>query len=114
MEVRMFGIDVVLVEPGPYRTEIWRSSPRIQPAGSPYLPWLQQLFRGADLHEARSAGDPKDVAKVIAQALEAPKPRFRYPVGFFGRLDHALRGKLPTRIKLRGASRYLGIPLIRW
>lgn len=113
-EVEPLGIQIVLVEPGPYRTEIWRKSPRIQPLGSPYLDWLQQVFRGADLHEARSAGDPKEVALVIARALEAPRPRFRYPVGFFGHLDHVLRGKIPTRIKLRGTSRYLGIPLIRW
>ena len=113
-ELEPFGIDVVLIEPGPFRTEIWRSSPRIQPENSPYYEWLEQLFRAADRHEARAAGDPKDVALVIAHALEAPRPRFRYPIGFFARLDHFLRGKIPTRVKLRGTSRYLGIPLIRW
>ncbi len=113
-ELAPFGIDVMLVEPGPYRTEIWHSSPRIQPEASPYHQWLQLLFQAADRHEARVSGDPKDVALVIARALESPRPRFRYPVGFFARLDHFLRGKIPTRMKLRGTSRYLGIPLIRW
>ena len=35
-ELAPFGIDVVIVEPGPYRTEIWRSSLRFAPEGSPY------------------------------------------------------------------------------
>jgi NAD(P)-dependent dehydrogenase (short-subunit alcohol dehydrogenase family) len=40
-ELEPFGIDVVLVEPGPYRTEIWESTPRFQPADSPYRSWVQ-------------------------------------------------------------------------
>jgi NAD(P)-dependent dehydrogenase (short-subunit alcohol dehydrogenase family) len=39
-ELEPFGIDVVLVEPGPYRTEIWKSTPRIQPPTSPYRTWV--------------------------------------------------------------------------
>jgi len=112
-ELDGFGIDVILVEPGPYRTEIWRGTPRILPQDSEYLPWLEQVFRGADRHEANTARDPKEVALVIADALEAKRPKFRYPVGFFARLDHFLRGKIPTRLIRRGTTRYLGIPRTR-
>jgi NAD(P)-dependent dehydrogenase (short-subunit alcohol dehydrogenase family) len=109
-EVDAFGIDVILVEPGAYKTEIWRSTPRLTPEGSAYLPWLRQVFRGADAHEARTARDPMEVATTIADALEARRPRFRYPVGFFARLDHFLRGKIPTRFIRRGTTRYLELP----
>jgi len=112
-EVDPFGIDVILVEPGPYKTEIWRSTPRLAPAGSAYLNWARQVFLGADLHEAKTARDPIEVATTIAQALEASRPRFRYPVGFFARLDHFLRGKIPTRLIRRGTTRYLGLPRTR-
>lgn len=112
-ELDGFGIHVILVEPGPYRTEIWRSTPRILPKDSEYLPWLEQVFRGADRHEAKTARDPKEVADVIAEALAAKSPKFRYPVGFFARLDHFLRGKIPTRFIRRGTTRYLGIPRTR-
>jgi NAD(P)-dependent dehydrogenase (short-subunit alcohol dehydrogenase family) len=112
-ELDAFGIHVIVVEPGPYRTEIWRSTPRILPPESEYRPWLEQVFRGADQHEAKTARDPKEVALVIADALEARRPRFRYPVGFFARLDHFLRGKIPTRLIRRGTTRYLGIPRTR-
>jgi NAD(P)-dependent dehydrogenase (short-subunit alcohol dehydrogenase family) len=112
-ELDAFGIHVIVIEPGPYRTQIWSSTPRLEPEGSAYLPWLRQVFRGADQHEARSARDPKEVAIAIADALETPRPRFRYPVGFFARLDHFLRGKVPTRLIRRGTTRYLGLPRTR-
>jgi len=112
-ELDGFGIDVILIEPGPYRTEIWTSTERVLPAGGAYTPWLRRVFRGADQHEAKHARDPREVAKVIAGALEARRPRFRYPVGFFARLDHFLRGKLPSRLIRRGTTRYLGIPRTR-
>ena len=112
-ELDTFGIHVILVEPGPYKTQIWRSTPRLTPEGSAYLPWLRQVFRGADQHEASTARDPMEVAMTIADALETPRPRFRYPVGFFARLDHLLRGKIPTRLIRRGTTRYLGLPRTR-
>jgi NAD(P)-dependent dehydrogenase (short-subunit alcohol dehydrogenase family) len=112
-ELDAFGIDVILIEPGPYKTQIWRSTPYLAPEGSAYRSWLRQVFGSVDRHEARTARDPIEVATTIANALETSKPRFRYPVGFFGRLDHFLRGKIPTRFIRRGTTRYLGIPRTR-
>jgi NAD(P)-dependent dehydrogenase (short-subunit alcohol dehydrogenase family) len=107
-ELEPFGIDVVLVEPGPYRTEIWKSTPRIQPAGSPYHAWVQHVFRAGDAHAASVARDPKEVALVIASVLEARRPRFRYPVGPFARLNHFLRGKVSSRLLRQATKFYLG------
>ncbi len=112
-ELDGFGIDVILIEPGPYQTEIWDSTERVLPQDGAYTSWLRRVFRGADQHATTKARDPKEVADVIAGALEARHPRFCYPVGFFARLDHLLRGKLPTRLIRRGTTRYLGIPRTR-
>ena len=112
-ELEPFGIDVVLVEPGPYRTEIWNSTARIQPPGSPYHAWVQYVFRAGDAHAARMARNPREVALVIAHALEARRPRFRYPVGPFARLNHFLRGKLPSRLLRRATALYLGLSRAR-
>jgi NAD(P)-dependent dehydrogenase (short-subunit alcohol dehydrogenase family) len=108
-ELQPFGIDIVIVEPGPYRTEIWRSSTRFAPEGSPYRDFARHVFRAADTHAAAMARDPKEVAETIAKALGAKRPRFRYTVGPFARLGHFLRGKIPARLMRRGMSRYLGI-----
>jgi NAD(P)-dependent dehydrogenase (short-subunit alcohol dehydrogenase family) len=59
-ELEPLGIEIVLIEPGPYRTEIWNSTPRIQPARSPYRAWTQQVFRAGDAHAASLARDPKE------------------------------------------------------
>jgi NAD(P)-dependent dehydrogenase (short-subunit alcohol dehydrogenase family) len=113
-EVDPFGIDVVLIEPGPYRTEIWNSTKWVTPSNSAYLPWLKRLRQAADRHQAKTSRDPNEVALAVAKALEAKRPRFRYQVGFFAKLDYFLRGKMPTRLIRRGTTRYLGLPLARW
>jgi NAD(P)-dependent dehydrogenase (short-subunit alcohol dehydrogenase family) len=112
-ELEPFGIDIILIEPGPYRTEIWKSTPRIQPPGSPYRSWVQQVFRSGDAHAANLARNPKEVALVIADALEARRPRFRYPVGPLARLNHFLRGKVPSRLMRKATKLYLNLPRTR-
>lgn len=112
-ELDAFGIHVILIEPGPYKTQIWRSTPYLAPEGSAYLSWLRRVFRGVDRHAATTARDPMEVAITIADALATSRPRFRYPVGFFARLDHFLRGKIPARLIRRGTTRYLGLPRTR-
>lgn len=112
-EFGLFGIEVILVEPGPYLTPIWEKSPHIVPAGSPYHAWAEQLFKAADEHTERTARDPVEVARVILKALDAPRPRFRYPVGPLAKITHAVRGKVPSRLMRRGVSRLLGLNRIR-
>jgi NAD(P)-dependent dehydrogenase (short-subunit alcohol dehydrogenase family) len=109
-EVSQFGIEVILVEPGPYKTNIWESSERIRPADSAYRLWSQKLFLAADQHVEATARDPAEVGRAIANVLEARRPRFRNPVGPLSRLNHALRGKVPSRLLRIAISRYLGLP----
>jgi NAD(P)-dependent dehydrogenase (short-subunit alcohol dehydrogenase family) len=112
-ELEPFGIDIILIEPGPCRTPIWESSPRIMPPCSPYQGWAQCLSDAADRHVGRTARDPREVADVIAKALEARRPRFRYPVGPLAHLNRFLRGKVPTRVVRRATAWYLGLPQSR-
>jgi NAD(P)-dependent dehydrogenase (short-subunit alcohol dehydrogenase family) len=108
-ELEPFGIDVFLIEPGPYRSEIWDSTPRFQPPDSPSHAWVQQVFRAGIDRAASVAGDPKEVALVIARAIESRRPRFRYPVGLSARVSHFLKGKLPSRLLRRVTMLYLGL-----
>jgi len=112
-ELSPLGIDLVLVEPGPYVTEIWQSSPRICPAGSPYRSWVQYVFRAGDAHVAAHGRDAREVALRIAEVLEARRPSFRNPVGRIARLSHFLRGKMPARLLRKGVERYLGLHRVR-
>ncbi len=108
-ELAPFGIDIALIEPGPYRTSIWESSARTAPAESPYGHWLQQLFQLVDAHVRATARDPNEVARVIGRVLEARRPRFRNPVGRIARLNWYLRGKVPVRLARWGTMRYLSL-----
>jgi NAD(P)-dependent dehydrogenase (short-subunit alcohol dehydrogenase family) len=112
-EVERFGIDVVLVEPGPYITDIWDVSPRISPEGSAYRAWVQYMFRAGDAHVAAHGRDPQEVADRIAAVLEARRPAFRNPVGPLARITHFTRGKLPSRLMRKGVERYLGLHRVR-
>lgn len=112
-ELGLFGIELILVEPGPYKTPIWENSPHIVPAGSPYRVWAEHLFKAAEEHTEQTARDPVEVARVIGKALEAKRPRFRYPVGPLAKITHAVRGKIPSRVMRKGVSRLLGLNRIR-
>jgi NAD(P)-dependent dehydrogenase (short-subunit alcohol dehydrogenase family) len=112
-EISPFGIDVVLVEPGPYRTEIWRTTPRILPEGTAYRPYLERLERAVDERVRRFARDPQEVALAIAGALEARRPRFRYPVGPESHVGLLLRGVVPARLRRRLVTRLLGLHRVR-
>jgi NAD(P)-dependent dehydrogenase (short-subunit alcohol dehydrogenase family) len=112
-ELRPFGIDVVLIEPGPYVTEIWNSSPRISPRDSAYRPWVQHVFRMGDAHVAQWGRDSGEVAVKIAKILDARRPSFRNPVGPVARINHFLRGKVPTPMLRWAGERYFGLHRVR-
>jgi NAD(P)-dependent dehydrogenase (short-subunit alcohol dehydrogenase family) len=112
-EMDPFGVDIILIEPGPYRTEIWNNSPRVKPANTAYGPLLDQLEEAVAEHVVKDARDPQDVAVVIADALTSRRPRFRYPVGPQARIGHFLRGKVPSRWLRKGVTRLLGLHRVR-
>jgi NAD(P)-dependent dehydrogenase (short-subunit alcohol dehydrogenase family) len=109
-ELELFGIQLALIEPGPYCTNIWEVSPRIAPAGSPYAGWAQRVFKAADRHTEDMARDPAEVGIAIARALEARRMPFRRPVGPLGRLNHIVHGKVPSRLLRAGMRLYLRLP----
>ena len=102
-EVRGFGVDVVLIEPGPIRTQFTGSANAGMPdgdsAGGTYADYHSAVAK-ADAEADRSkllAGDPGDVARVIERAASARHPRARYRVTIPSRLLPAIRGVLPDR-----------------
>jgi short-subunit dehydrogenase len=99
-ELRMFGVDVVLIEPGAINTgfgEIERQSLEAHAvAGAPYAAQIQKVMAfQKDLHP--NAAKPDVAAKAIVRAVEATRPRARYVVPFLpNRAFIALAEFLPT------------------
>jgi NAD(P)-dependent dehydrogenase (short-subunit alcohol dehydrogenase family) len=113
-EVAHFNIDIILIEPAAYRTNIWENSPRVLPKESAYYPLLRHLEVAVEAHVAKAARDPIEVAKVVATALAAPRPRFRYAVGPTAKFMHFARGKLPSTVVRKIFSSFFRINQVRW
>jgi NAD(P)-dependent dehydrogenase (short-subunit alcohol dehydrogenase family) len=81
-ELAPFGIRVVLVEPGAYRTPIWNKGlsqiPNIRE--SAYSGRMKAILNYAR-HSASNAPDPQHVASRIGSLVDHPSPRLRYPLG---------------------------------
>ncbi len=112
-EITPFGIELTLVEPDSYKTAIWGSSSRVLPEGSPYRALMQHLEKAIDEKVLASARDLRGVAQAIARALDARRPRFRYPVGPDAWIGHLARGKVPSRMQRFAISRLLGLHRVR-
>lgn len=114
MEVRPFGIDVVVVEPGSIATEWGSIAADNVLATSGEGPYSAQAAAVADLlrGEARSSrtSPPTVVADAIAKAVSARKPKTRYVVGFAARPLITLRALLPDRAFDALIGRAAGIP----
>jgi NAD(P)-dependent dehydrogenase (short-subunit alcohol dehydrogenase family) len=82
LEVKPFGIDVVLVEPGSYQTNIWSSIENTTiKSDSPYHFYMERLLSEIESGKA-SHGNPHDVARLVAKfASQKKTPKLRYPIG---------------------------------
>jgi len=104
-EVRPFGIDVVVIEPGPIKTEFGTTAVDslggTKDSGSPYAAFnalvAQRIKEAYEGPMARMAAGPEAVAQVIETAITARKPKTRYPVTVAARFLMGLRRWLPDR-----------------
>ncbi|PEW02917.1 short-chain dehydrogenase [Bacillus cereus] len=84
LEVKPFGIDVVLIEPGSYNTNIWEVGKQLaenqSDTTSPYKEYMDKIQKhinsGSD-----TFGNPIDVANKIVEIAEAKRTTLRYPIG---------------------------------
>jgi NAD(P)-dependent dehydrogenase (short-subunit alcohol dehydrogenase family) len=87
-EVQGFGIDVIIIEPGPIKTEFGDTAiARVAALGGPESPYkefltvLQRQIRDADEGPmGRLAADADAVAKVIETAITTSRPKTRYVI----------------------------------
>jgi NAD(P)-dependent dehydrogenase (short-subunit alcohol dehydrogenase family) len=96
MEVRPFGVRVVLVEPGDFATGF--TDRRRTVAASADGPYRERFTRAlaAIERDERSAASPDAVGRLIADLVSHPAPRLRYTVGpALQRVTPALKAILP-------------------
>ncbi|KEK23141.1 oxidoreductase [Bacillus gaemokensis] len=101
LEVKPFGIDVSLVEPGSYNTNIWEVGKTLaenySETASPYKEYMDKIQNhinsGSD-----SFGNPIDVAQKIVAIAETTNTTLRYPIGKGVKLMIVAKKILPWRL----------------
>jgi NAD(P)-dependent dehydrogenase (short-subunit alcohol dehydrogenase family) len=116
-ELRQFGVQVSIVEPGSIATPIWQKGRATAKATRDNLsPEAQELY-GKPIgridevmtRTAERGEPPEKVARVVAHALTAKRPRTRYLVGADARAMATLRKVLGDRLRDRLVARATGL-----
>ncbi|MCP5060722.1 MAG: SDR family oxidoreductase [bacterium] len=100
MEIRTFGVHVVLLEPGDFKTDFTES--RLFTAengeGSAYGEACRRAVAVMERDEQGGA-DPREFAEALAKIIANPSPANRYPVGALSqRLAVAARRVVPSAL----------------
>ncbi len=118
LELRTWGIRVILVEPAMTDTDLWRKAPETLEAEAAEMSAEHRELYAEHLDGMRKTvprmqkmAKPVDtVAAAIEKALTAARPRARYPVGADVRVQAALSGVTPDRVKDAAFARLTGTP----
>jgi NAD(P)-dependent dehydrogenase (short-subunit alcohol dehydrogenase family) len=116
-ELRQFGVQVSIVEPGSIATPIWdkgRTTARVvrdnlSAQGQELYGKPIGRFEEVMTQSAERGAPPEKVAKVVAHALTASRPRTRYLVGADARVMATLKKLLPDRLRDRLVARATGL-----
>jgi NAD(P)-dependent dehydrogenase (short-subunit alcohol dehydrogenase family) len=106
VELRPFGIRVVLVEPGVITTPIWATARETGDRNIARMPPEAQTYYGRMLDALRRrvgsgmrGNPPERVAQVVLRAIAGRNPRPRYMVGNDARARLLMHRLLPNRVE---------------
>ena len=110
-ELMLFGIDVIIIAPGPVKTPIWGKGQQAVDSenykNSPYLPALQKI--SAYMKRLDSIGlPPEKIAERVFDALTLPHPKVRYQIAP-DPMRHLITTYLPKRMVDRIIAKRLGL-----
>ena len=96
-ELMLFGIDVIVIGPGPVKTAIWDKAEEVdieQYVDSPYRPILER-FQKVFISQGRDGYPADRLGELICTALTTAKPKVRYA---------AVKGRMMEKLMMRMAS----------
>jgi NAD(P)-dependent dehydrogenase (short-subunit alcohol dehydrogenase family) len=118
LELRRWGVKVILVEPAMTDTDLWRKAPEVLDEGEADLSaehrelYADHLagMRKAIPRIQKMAKPVETVTAAIERALSDKRPRARYLVGADVKVQAALSAVTPTRVKDSAFGRLTGMP----
>lgn len=101
MEMRPFGVDVVLIEPGGIKTDWGIIAAKHLAESSKGTAYEEEALREAELMHKGYSGNylsaPRVVTRAISRAVNSQRPRARYRIGSGAFIMVFLHTVLPTR-----------------
>lgn len=106
IELRPWGIKVILIEPGNTDTDLWREAGgQLQATAAALSDEHRELYaahiegmRKLTPFMQRTAAPVEHVVRTVERALTDRRPRARYPVGAPVKIQLALNAATPTRV----------------
>jgi NAD(P)-dependent dehydrogenase (short-subunit alcohol dehydrogenase family) len=109
-ELMLFGIDVIVVAPGPVKTPIWAKAQQTDVSryeNSPFRPALEKV-RAYAAHLDSIGLPPERIAESVFEALTAAHPKVRYQIAP-DPMRHLMTAWLPKRMVDRIIAKRLGL-----
>jgi NAD(P)-dependent dehydrogenase (short-subunit alcohol dehydrogenase family) len=109
-EMMLFGIDVIIIAPGPVKTPIWSKAEEVDISAyknSPFFPALERI-RKYMLHLGEIGLPPENIAEAIANALTSARPKVRYQLAP-DPMRHLMTSVLPKRMVDKIIAKRLGL-----
>lgn len=100
MELKQFGIDVVIIQPGLIKTE-WNTIARdnlMKVSGASDYAGLAKKHRDMLENMNKNGSEPSVIAKLIFKAIKAKKPKTRYTAGYSAKPILFFKKLLPDKI----------------
>jgi NAD(P)-dependent dehydrogenase (short-subunit alcohol dehydrogenase family) len=109
-ELMLYGIDVILIGPGPIATPIWDKADRVDVSQYAHTDYFEAAKRVQKhlVSQGKKGYPPEKVGEVVWHALTISNPRVRYAVDPASPFNQLLQQLLPKRIIDRTIAKNLG------
>jgi len=114
-EMKLFGIDVIVVEPGAVVTPIWEKAEGKLLQEYPDTPYQHSLTRFVEtaMKSGREGFPASKVAELIERVLLTKKPKARYTLIPKHFVEYTIPRLLPARTLDYFMNKYLGISVVK-
>ena len=110
-ELLIYGIDVILIEPGPIKTAIWDKTPDPEDnefIGSDYGSALERFYK-LFIQMGKKGFDADIIGNRVKSVLQDPSPAIRHVITPNRFINYTLPGILPTRMYDKLVGKGLGL-----
>ena len=109
-ELMLYGIDVIIIGPGPIATPIWDKAEAVDKSLYAQTDYVEAARRAQEymIHNGKNGLPPERVGEVVFEHLTTRNPRVRYAVVGRDFLRRLIQRLLPKRVVDRIIARNLG------